>query len=362
MKNTAVLAIIFLIAFAANFAGASSDIYIEWGKPDNAGPLGETPETRALSDSLFKWAWEIPESITEKYPTMEYSYFLPVSSPFGGGLRLLYFRTLSAQEDLLFSGYFFFRPVVLDFSEVYLSLGAYFAFDTSWSEGRNAYDPFFNTDALYKSEGGAVTGGFSMVLSIPKIGIQMTGEIGHFWSRVKLRYVDLLLAGPPPTADGEFFGIQKETGLDMFYNFTIASERSYLAAISFSVLASYRSGPVEVSAKEIYPPSAEIDVPPFHSDFVLGLVYLKALSVPARQKFVDLPVSQYDFITVEPVAGVGHFVAGHGYVLSAGVRVSIFDSIAFTYLHNWEQRNDADNSNAYLLEFGIQLGRRLGIR
>lgn len=356
--------------------------------PTAAGDENTTDTTTtqaARDDRVLKIAWDIPSSDFARYPITEYSYWAPINDPIGGGFRFLQFRDNDNFDESHWGGYFFFRPLVLDFSSTYISIGAYLSFDALTVEGHEPLDatvaptnPVVTPCASLDSRGIPLSAGLSVMFSFPEPGIQIVMELGHYWNRTRVRYSDVLLPYPLdptdpnlPPVPGRVRGIQNESGLDMFCGINFMAERSFLAGLSLNVFGTYRSGPVTVTAKSVYPEDVdgwpvgaqEIDGgEPERTSFVLAVAYVKLLAIPIAQQLPFLPFQQYDLITIEPAAGVGHFAADDGHVLGAGCRISFFDLFAFSYFHTWEQQNDGVNADTYVVEVGIQLGRRLGAR
>lgn len=357
-------------------SGQPRDIEINIDRDFQAKPTETKVYTPSVSRreevSLVQWAWEMPETSYAQYPITQYSSWMQARAPLGGGVRALHFRDKANSDDYHLSGYFFFRPLVLDFTSSHLALGAFFAFDTFWSEETVDLGGV-NSDIIVAKRGFPVGTGFSMLWSFPEYGIQMTGEVGYVWIRTRYRLEDVLVNQNPtdPTSPllpgtGEIRRIQSEDSVNAYFNFTWLRGESFFNGLAFEFFTTNRVTNVELSARLSHPlfPTLlgvkSIDIPktseiqtPTRTNYILGLGFVKLLSIP----IADMPVLGRGVLEVEPAGAVGHFTTDDGHILGAGCRVRVFGVLGFNYLHVWEQQNDAEDSDIFAVELGFQLGR-----
>lgn len=378
------MSIIAILALALTPCNAQmEDIEIDIDGSMEEGPYDTSRVPHESSEDLFLWSWDIPEEYDREYPITHYNYWIQARAPLGGGVRGLHLRDKNNLDDFHFSGYFFFRPLVMNFKHSHVSLGAFISFDAYWGEETIAFD-LLNPEINVRKRGFPIATGFSMMWSVPEYGIQMTLELGHVWIRSKYRLEDLTLAldpdGPGPVppivlpGTGEISRVQHERSINLYYNFSWVRGETFFNGFSLELTTTNRISPVEVDAKASHPlfpvfigvESVELakDSPvrePTHINYVLGLGFLKLLSIPVAN-VPSLGISKYHVIDMEPAFAVGHFTTDNGYILGAGCRIRVFGALGFNYLHVWEQRNDAYDSDIWAVELGFQLGRSAASR
>ncbi len=333
----------------------------------NAAYAEDTEEPDAGSVGLVSWAWDIPKNLFDKYSISKYSYW-PSGCPTSGGLRYVHLRDRDNTDDFHYGGYANCRPVAFYFEETLLIAGIYGGFDVTVNEGSRFID-VANPDDVVTTDNVPFSVGVSMLWMIPKHGLQVELEIGHYWCKMHST-TDHFQFSVPEAPGIDFSGLlrqrQEETGLSLFLGFRWMSERRWLTGIELSLSGGVRTGPVEIDTKinKITPdllPFQSISVPSSvtPTDMFIGLIYVKALALDVTDYLPFFTGSTRQFIMVEPVGGVSYLSWHHGHGLVAGIRVNILETVGISYFHSFKQQNDTADVDVVRVEIGLEIGGRL---
>lgn len=311
----------------------------------------------AQAEKFISWSWDFPAEYESRYAITEYSYWRGVADTFCGGFRYLHLRTDDDGDEFHISGYASLRPAVIHFGNVFMSLGGFIGFNSFEAEFNYYNLSALNAKNKVKRKGIPVAAGFSMLLSLPEQGIQMTFEVGHLWRRITADVDDVVVAPIPGFPTGKLHRNQKDSGINLFYEVSFLSERELFTGITLNVVASYITGPKTVDEYIDHPLLGKIqrDGGIERGSFVVGNVYLKLVSMPLPQFMSFLP--KKPMVTVEPGFAVAHFSSDDGYGVSTGVRLSIMDAVRMYYFHNFDRKNDEPDSDVFAIEVGFKLGR-----
>lgn len=315
-----------------------------------------TNETQPNGDRILQWAWEFPKAKEEAYPISQYSYWRSVGDPFGAGFRFLHYRDEDNGDEFHFGGYGYFRPIVLDFNNFFISLGGFLGCNGLWTEYVVSLNALNQRNVLTRHALPVATG-LSLLLSLPEEGIQMTFELGHVWRRLRVDVNDVAVAPIPGFPTGHIKRIQKDSGINMFYEFTWVTERQFFPGISINVIATYITGPITLDTKLVHSllGTQKLDQDPERGSFISSNIYIKAVAFELPQVVSLMPAKS--MLLIEPAFAVSHFASDHGHGLSTGVRVSIFDMVRMYYLHSWDRGNQEPDSDIFAIEIGFKLGR-----
>jgi hypothetical protein len=204
--------------------------------------------------------------------------------------------------------------------------------------------------SIYKSESESFGTGISLALSWPTTGIQAFLEFGHYWNRTELE--SNRWTGYPFVTYTNARAIQKERGLEYWFEVSYLTDRLYLYGITVDIYGTAPTGPREANFRywdpvfEYYESSSQS---PLETGAFLSMAYIRAFAVEV------VPTQR---ITFEPAVGAAYMRQNHGHELVLGFRLNICDMFGFSWYYVWERNNDAADCSIFNLEAGFRFGRK----
>lgn len=325
-----------------------------------------------------EWAWETSYDMFEKHPITAYSYWRPVLNPITVDLETEYKRFQDNVDELSLTEVLFFHPLVLNLpNDATVALGAYVRGGQVFREG---WEDIPNAVSAAHININMVAFGFSMLWSFPSEGLQMQFLVGYTWTRAEVKShtasPEITLPNPPfpppnvyPSVVVNQKTLQQESGLDLSYRFTWHSEkRNFLPGMDFHVKSYLPVGHSETTQKINFPtivhPVAgpllgpiKQDVDSSNSSFVNARLYASLFGFLADAKAHPLypKYIRQNYVSFDLVGDVSHVAAEHGHALALGFRINLAETLFFSYMHGWEQKNDSSDYDSFRLEFTVSI-------
>ncbi len=363
MKKLKIVLFIFVLCILSVYANEG-----------NTNPV----KAEAKSFHFAQWAWETSYDVFDKHPITAYSYWRPVLNPVTIDLETEYKRLENNIDELGLNEVLFFHPLILNLpKDATIALGAYFRGSQVYREGWENDTPFID-DTDTKIE--MLSFGFSMIWSFPAEGLQMQFLIGHTWTRAEVKSQllspEITIPSPPPfpptvypaTASKHKI-IQDESGLDFSYRLTWHSEkRNFLPGIDMHFKSYFPVGHSVATQTIHFPtwvhPVAGVVLAPTkdtvdstNSTFINGRIYASIFGFLADEQQHPLypKYIRKNYVSLDLVGDVRHVAAEHGHCLGIGFRLNLAETLFFTYMHAWEQKNNNSDYDSINLEFTVSL-------
>ena len=339
-----------------------------------------TLEAVSSKNQLFKWAWDVHEDLHKQYPATMSSDWISPESP----LRLVLGGTEGRDKDnfdeyrINFMGSFL--PLLIDFSQKndfsvpYITMGFYARYNFLDIEGHTQDVPgipfLISRQAQLESNINILSVGFSSMFCFPEQGMQIVLSLGHQWRRTEIEFDDMYAMGvpnppfPPGRANPKVKIVQHESGFELYNQIRINTDkRNFLTGVEIETLGYWATGTRETKGKAEYPPSRfALDITrnlsTTETDAIATNIFTKILSFPVWQRQSPPIFPYYNQKAMASLAvqtGIAHRRMYHGYDLSLGFRINLFENLFITYTHQWTQKNDAPDSDTFMVEFQVGL-------